>query len=283
MIKTVLAILVAIISLTHNPAWAEDNQSQQLCLDSSVVQDAAKSDGITDSANPDKFAKSLTSKNNFLDFCRGAKLTNGAQVQEGSCNPTPMGFIPSVSNMPSVRIIEPSPDKVIPAKTDFDIVISPRKISFGFFTSPSNTYYVAPQQLDSKGVIKGHTHVVIQEVNGKRAFKTEQVTFFKGISDKIVNGKVSTTVTGGLPAGLYRIATITSAMNHQPVALPIAKRGSVDDAIYVRVGSAGGSGSSTSTTTNSIKSLDDASNQEHKSGKKKKKSKKACRAKKRKA
>jgi GH43 family beta-xylosidase len=45
----------------------------------------------------------------------------------------------------------------------------------GFFTSPSNTYYVAPQQLDSKGVIKGHTHVVIQEVNGKRAFKTEQV------------------------------------------------------------------------------------------------------------
>jgi hypothetical protein len=66
MIKTVLAILVAIISLTHNPAWAEDNQSHQLCLDSSVVQDAAKSDGITDSANPDKFAKSLTSKNNFV-------------------------------------------------------------------------------------------------------------------------------------------------------------------------------------------------------------------------
>ena len=79
MIKTVLAILVA-ISLTNNPAWADDNRSQ-LCLDSSVVQDAAKTDGITDSANPDKFAKSLTSKNNFVSDISAAFFLGLAWVK----------------------------------------------------------------------------------------------------------------------------------------------------------------------------------------------------------
>ncbi|OAV93525.1 hypothetical protein PTTG_00841 [Puccinia triticina 1-1 BBBD Race 1] len=272
---SVLALLLVLL-LLDSPVHAasKDKEQSDRCLDPSVIQEAAKSDGVPN-PNPDKDAKSLTSTNNFINFCRGAKLTNGAQVKEGSCNPTPMGFLPSDSNMPSVRIIEPSPDKVIPAKTDFDVVITAQKIQFGFFTSPKNTYYIAPQQLNSEGLIKGHIHVTIQKVDGNNLFETKEHAFFKGISDKLVNGKVKTTVKGGLPDGLYRISTLTSAMNHQLVALPVAARGAVDDAIYIHVGS-GSNKDTGSTTTNSVSNGGSG-------GSKGKKHKKVCRVKKRKA
>lgn len=45
-------------------------------------------------------ARDLTSlRNNFINFCVGKTITNGEQVQTGSCNPTPMGDIPSTNNM----------------------------------------------------------------------------------------------------------------------------------------------------------------------------------------
>jgi len=40
-------------------------------------------------------------RNNFINFCVGKTITNGKQVQTGSCNSTPMGDIPSVDNMAS--------------------------------------------------------------------------------------------------------------------------------------------------------------------------------------
>lgn len=240
---TVLLLLIA-LSVGVRPIKAADkpknsnNEDPQtsLCLDPSSLQEGTKSNGITDPANPDHFTKSLTSTNNFINFCAGAKLTNGQQFEEESCNPTPMGFIPAKKNMPSVRIIEPSRTIKIKANEPFDVVIAAKNIQLGFFTAPATTYFIAPQQLNKKGHIKGHLHVVIQLVDRKGPLPPQQVMFFKGINDRLSGGKVHTTVDKGLPDGIYRVATMVSAMNHQLVSLGVAKRGIVDDAIYVTVG-----------------------------------------------
>ncbi|KAI9624412.1 hypothetical protein KEM48_008995 [Puccinia striiformis f. sp. tritici PST-130] len=248
-----VGVLVLSLLITDRTAWAAGNKKSKsgTCLDPSVIQSNAKSNGIKDPANPDKNAKSLISSNNFIDFCLGATITNGAQLDAGSCNPTPMGSIPSKEHMPSVRIIGPSPDDVIPPNTTFDVDIFAHKIELGYFTSPANTYYLAPQQLNKNGLIKGHSHLTIERVDGNRIFDTANPVFFKGVAGRAVNGQVKTSIKDGLPAGLYRISTITSAMNHQPVVLPVARRGAVDDAIYVRVGTGkkGGSASKSSGTS----------------------------------
>ena len=54
--------------------------------------------------------------------------------------------------------------------------------------------------------------------------------FFKGINTaQDAQGILSADVTGGLPAGKYRVCTLSSASNHQPVLMPVAQRGAQDD------------------------------------------------------
>ncbi|KAI9614438.1 hypothetical protein H4Q26_009594 [Puccinia striiformis f. sp. tritici PST-130] len=182
-----------------------------------------------------------------IDFCLGATITNGAQLDAGSCNPTPMGSIPSKEHMPSVRIIGPSPDDVIP----------PTLLSMIFYV-PANTYYLAPQQLNKNGLIKGHSHITIERVDGNRIFDTANPVFFKGVAGRAVNGQVKTSIKDGLPAGLY-------------------------DAIYVRVGTGkkGGSASKSSGTSDNS-STGTKSKTGEKTKSKKHKNKKVCRVKKRK-
>ena len=48
--------------------------------------------------------------------------------------------------------------------------------------------------------------------------------FFKGIDDAgDGKGGLSADVTGGLPAGNYRVCTMSAAANHQPVTMPVAQ------------------------------------------------------------
>jgi hypothetical protein len=47
-------------------------------------------------------------------------------------------------------------------------------------------------------------------------------------------------VTGGLPAGNYRVCSMTSSSNHQPVLMPVAQRGAQDDCQKFTVGGAAG-------------------------------------------
>lgn len=58
-------------------------------------------------------------------------------------------------------------------------------------------------------------------------------SFFKGLNDVANNGVLSTTVTNGLPAGVYRISSVNAAANHQEVTGPVAQHGSFNDAVYV--------------------------------------------------
>lgn len=83
-------------------------------------------------------------------------------------------------------------------------------------------------------MVIGHTHVTVQDMgsslNPTGALDATQFAFFKGINDAgNGQGLLSATVTGGLPAGNYRVCTMASSTNHQPAIMPVAQRGTADD------------------------------------------------------
>lgn len=204
------------------------SQTDILALSSSLVQSAGVGDA-TESGT----TQSQTSNNNFINDCDGQTLTNGAQVTGGSCNGIVMGAIPSISNMVSTIITNPSSGGVLAPNQDFDVTLQMSGLETGSFTDAATTYYAAPQTLNAQGQIIGHTHVTIQDMNGtlnpQQPLPAQNFVFFKGINDAAVNGQLKATVTGGLPVGSYRVCTMSSASNHQSVLMPIAQRGAQDD------------------------------------------------------
>jgi len=56
--------------------------------------------------------------------------------------------------------------------------------------------------------------------------------FFKCLKDISSGGQVGAIMEEGLPKGFYRISSILGAANHQPVLLPVAQHGAVDDTVY---------------------------------------------------
>jgi hypothetical protein len=145
-----------------------------------------------------------------------------------------MGDIPAKASMVSSIITFPlAGSATIESDTTFNITVQMSNLVAGSFTNADATYFAAPQFL-SGGQVVGHTHVTVQDLgatlNPTTALDATQFAFFKGINDA-GNGKglLSATVTGGLPAGNYRVCTMASASNHQPVIMPVAQRGTADD------------------------------------------------------
>ena len=103
---------------------------------------------------------SLTSKNNFINFCAGKTITNGQQITTGSCNPIPIGDIPPKANMPACKFSNPINFSTIPANKDFTIQMKLNHLQAGTFTNAQKTYYMAPQQLNGAKDIIGHTQYV---------------------------------------------------------------------------------------------------------------------------
>ncbi len=172
-------------------------------------------------------ANSASDPANFINFCSGKTLTNGLQVTGGSCNGIVMGDIPSSNNMISTIITNPGPGDTIPANQDFNINVQIANLVAGHFTNAQSTYYSAPQTLQGGNVV-GHTHVTVQSLGNSLAATTppdaSTFAFFKGINDAgNGDGALSAVVTGGLPAGVYRVCTMTSASNHQPVTMPVSR------------------------------------------------------------
>jgi hypothetical protein len=182
---------------------------------------------------------SLTSSNNFINFCLtvpNEPITNGQQITGGSCNPAPMGSIPSTANMPSAKFTNPKNFDVIPPNQAFTVSLAIQGMETGHFTNAQQTYFAAPQQLNGQGQIQGHSHVVIEQLDSLTQTTPTDPTkfaFFKGLNDPANNGILTTEVANGLPEGTYKISTINSAANHQPVLVPIAQHGSLDDVVYV--------------------------------------------------
>ncbi len=157
-----------------------------------------------------------------------------------------MGKIPAKTNMISSVIISPDSTTVLQEGQDFNITVQVNGLDAGSFTNAVATYYAAPQDLNAQGDVIGHTHVTVQDLGNSLNPSTPpdptQFAFFKGINDA-GNGKglLSASVAGGLPAGNFRVCTLTSASNHQPVIMPVAQRGAQDDCQrFVVQGAAGG-------------------------------------------
>lgn len=182
---------------------------------------------------------SLTSTNNFINFCATVPqlpITNGLQITTGSCNPAPMGIIAAFTNMPSSKFVFPQSGSTIAANTNFTIQMSIKHLITGNFVNAAQNYFSAPQQTDSAtGDIKGHSHVVIDPVpsaNSTEPTDPTKFVFFKGLNAAAdANGILTAEVPGGLPAGSYRLASINSAANHQPVLVAVAQHGALDDMV----------------------------------------------------
>ncbi|KAF2759357.1 hypothetical protein EJ05DRAFT_499771 [Pseudovirgaria hyperparasitica] len=241
----ILAASVSLISATPTPSYF--NKRQGVCLFADVISPNSAKTGQEEGTAGIKAgqAASATDENNFINFCTGSLITNGLQANGGSCNPIPMGRIPSVENMISAIITEPAHNAEVPANTDFTVSVQTRGLDAGAFTNPDVTYYSAPQDLNNNGQIIGHCHITIsrlgESADDQQGLTTppdpikgdpnaSSVAFFKGIDDAgNGQGLLSALVGGGLRPGFYRVCTMISARNHQPVMMPVAQRGAQDD------------------------------------------------------
>ncbi|EIM23634.1 hypothetical protein WALSEDRAFT_35214 [Wallemia mellicola CBS 633.66] len=184
---------------------------------------------------------SLTSTNNFINFCLtepDLPLTNGMQVRGGSCNPVPIGVVAPTNKMPSAKFVNPKNGDTIPANQDFTIQMAVRNIDTGNFVNPNTNYFAAPQTTNNNGIIVGHSHVVVEELPNLETTQPLDPTnfaFFKGLNEEAQNGVLTAQVSKGLPAGDYRMCSINSSANHQPVIVAVAQHGSLDDCSYFTV------------------------------------------------
>ncbi|KAF7319940.1 hypothetical protein MKEN_00777600 [Mycena kentingensis (nom. inval.)] len=227
----------AVSSAAPSASATPVNLQTQLRLDESVICASFNDDG----QNPPVAGQSpsLTSENNFINFCAltlpGTPLTNGQQITTGSCNPAPIGLIPSVDHMPSAKFVFPLNNDTIKANTAFDAKLRVQNFQTGSFTNAQKTYFAAPQQLNDKGEIIGHTHIVIETLTSIKQTEATDSTkffFFKGVNDPAVDGIATAAVTAGVPVGAYRMCSINTGMNHVPCIGPIAQHGSFDDCTY---------------------------------------------------
>ncbi|KAH8100290.1 hypothetical protein BXZ70DRAFT_180759 [Cristinia sonorae] len=213
-----------------------DPQTSPL-LDPRVFSPNSLDDGQSDYPEVGQ-SPSRTSPNNFINWCLTVNkpLTAGRQLKNGSCSPTPMGDIPAFTNMPSSKFQSPLNNAEIAANTTFVVTLAVAHLETGHFVNASSNFYSAPQEVGAGGDIKGHSHVVIEKLASMTQTTPTDPTkfvFFKGLN--LAGDVLSAEVTNGLDEGVYRIASVMTAANHQPVLSPVAQHGSADDMIYISV------------------------------------------------
>ncbi|KAK7029637.1 hypothetical protein VNI00_014335 [Paramarasmius palmivorus] len=226
-----------------------NDPQQSLTLNPAVIAAGFQNDGVSGSTDPTIFTPSLTSSNNFINFCAESPnlpITNGKQIKEGSCNPAPMGVLPSVDNMPASKFISPKNGDVIRTGEVITIQMATKNLELGNFVNAQENYFAAPQRLNAQGNIiaidsdlQGHSHVTIDKLASLDSTEPTDPKFpayFKGINaPSAANGDVTVVLDKGLPAGFYRLASINAAANHQPVLAPIQAHGFLDDMVYFTV------------------------------------------------
>jgi hypothetical protein len=138
--------------------------------------------------------------------------------------------------MPSSKFKFPKNMDTIAANKQFTIQMNIQGMQTGFFVNAQTNYFSAPQQLNPKGQIIGHSHVVVEKIPAIDSTEPTDPTkfaFFLGLNSAAQNGVLTADVTNGLPPGTYRLASINTAANHQPCIVPVAQHGFLDDAVYV--------------------------------------------------
>jgi hypothetical protein len=139
--------------------------------------------------------------------------------------------------MPSAKFVFPkNGDTSLFENVPFTIKMAVQNFQTGAFVNAQQNYFAAPQNVNADGQIIGHSHVVVEALSALDQTTPTDPTvfaFFKGLNDAAVNGILTASVTAGLPAGFYKLSSINTAANHQPVLVPVAQHGSLDDAVYV--------------------------------------------------
>ncbi|KAI0356148.1 hypothetical protein OH77DRAFT_236918 [Trametes cingulata] len=205
-----------------------------------LVANGFAQDGQAESDAEAGQVPSLTSTNNFINFCAtvpNLPITDGKQIVGGSCNPAPMGIIAAKTNMPSSKFIEPENLATIPAHTNFTVKMAITNLETGHFVNAATNYFAAPQVVNAQGNIQGHSHIVIDPLTSLKQTQPTDPTgfvYFKGLNTAAEGGVLEATVPG-LPAGTYRLASINTAANHQPALVAVAQHGALDDMIYFTV------------------------------------------------
>jgi len=232
----------------NSTAGGSGDAQSSLTLDPAVIATGFEQNGqATQEAGQ---VASLTSSNNFINFCATTNqpITNGQQVKTGSCNPAPMGQIPATTAMPSAKFQFPVNMQNIAANQAFTVQMAIANMETGNFVNAQQNYFAAPQQLNAQGQIVGHSHIVIEPLSSiTQTTPTDptKFSFFQGLNAAAVGGVLTADVSAGLPAGSYPVSSIHTAAHPQPALVPVAQHGSLDDAVYFTVGGGGAAPNST--------------------------------------
>ncbi|KAJ6543384.1 hypothetical protein DFH09DRAFT_1088823 [Mycena vulgaris] len=134
-------------------------------------------------------------RSNYINFCAltlaKTPLTNGGQIETGSCKPTPIGLIPSVDKMPSAKFTFPVNFGGVAANVPFIAVLQTKNLATGTLTNAKKTYFTAPQKLTAGGIIIGHRHIVIKTLialDQSLPLDPKGFFYFKSVDDAGVNG-----------------------------------------------------------------------------------------------
>jgi hypothetical protein len=95
-----------------------------------------------------------------------------------------------------------------------------QNMATGNFVNANTNFFAAPCQVDGSGNVIGHSHVVVEQISSltdTTPTNPNTFAFFKGLNAAAVGGVLTADVTGGLQPGVYRLASINTCANHQPV------------------------------------------------------------------
>jgi hypothetical protein len=125
-----------------------------------------------------------------------------------------MGRIVSKDKMPSAKFKYPLNGSLIAANTTFTVQLAIQNLDTGYFSNSDTNFLAAPQSVNDQGVLMGHSHIVIQAVSSYMSvdpLDPQQFVFFKALNAAATNNILSIAVTGGIPAGIYRISSVSLA------------------------------------------------------------------------
>ncbi|KAG5220349.1 serine/threonine protein kinase [Salix suchowensis] len=225
----------SIISAAVN---TQDSSQSSLILDPKVISSAFASAGKgppqvgTNHWFPDVFKQF----HQLLPVIGGYAAHKRKIVLAGSCNPVPMGVLPDVDHMPSSKFTYPKNGDNIPAGKTFTISLAVNNLQTGSLANPQKSFLAAPQQVNAQGLIIGHAKVVIEALTGFNQTSPTDPTkfaFFEHIGSQAQGGILTASVNKGLPDGYYRLSSMLSATNSQPIVVPLLQPGIEDDTVYV--------------------------------------------------
>ncbi|KAK1229449.1 hypothetical protein PQX77_007497 [Marasmius sp. AFHP31] len=215
----------------------QDESQNSLTLDPRVIM---KVDDERSGVPAGTYATSLISSNNFINFCATVNLplTNGTQVEGGSCNAAPIGVLASTDHIPFLKFQFPLNRATLMRNVPFTIQFTVHNLIIGTAINAEVNYLAAPQQTDLDGSILGHSAVVIEKLESlddTTPTDPQVFKFFLGTHVQDSNGLNAMNVTTGLAEGFYRISSITTNANLQPITVPLLQHGAIDDAVYFTV------------------------------------------------